>query len=130
MSRDNTVITNNENKSNNFEDMRNKQIEEMACEKCIHLEECKRIFRRAKDNGMWEHTTEEQYFSESACDCQFYADKNIYRKSTEVAREVIEDCITILNTEYRKCSTNDVKIILAMIRALAELKKKYTEGGE
>ena len=27
MSRDNTVITNNENKSNNFEDMRNKQID-------------------------------------------------------------------------------------------------------
>lgn len=46
-------------------------------------------------------------------------------KASEVAREVIDDCITILNTEYRKCDTNDVKIILAMVRALAELKKKY-----
>lgn len=43
----------------------------------------------------------------------------------EAARELISDVIEILNDEYRKCDTKEIKTILVIVNAITELKKKY-----
>lgn len=53
-----------------------KQIEEMACENCVHYEGCLSAFRDSKDLGLYE-CSEEEYFS-NADECRFF-----YRKRSE-----------------------------------------------
>ena len=116
MSRDNTVITNNENKSNNFEDMRNKQIEEMALTEVDILA-----------NDLNQHCADlaDNYcggISCLACLAHGMIDKG-YRKASEVAEEIfaeIEDLDIQLNR-----GDLDIKYFGS---AVAELKKKYTEN--
>lgn len=57
-----------------------KQIEEMDCKKCLHYEMCLENFRRAKEDGLWELTDEEEYFAH-ADECDFYAAG--YRKQSD-----------------------------------------------
>lgn len=57
-----------------------KQIEEMSCKKCLHYEMCLEKFRKAKDEGFWELTDEDEYFAH-ADECDFYAAD--YRKQGE-----------------------------------------------
>ena len=73
-----------------------KQIEEMACKKCLHYEMCLDNFRKAKEEGLWELTDEEEYFSH-ADECDFCAVG--YRKQSEVEWETFPS----IGTAYR-CS--------------------------
>ena len=57
-----------------------KQIEEMSCKKCLHYEMCLENFRKAKEEGLWELTEEDEYFAH-ADKCDFYAAG--YRKQSE-----------------------------------------------
>ncbi len=59
---------------------REKQIEEKSCKKCLHYEMCLDNFRRAKEEGLWELTDEEEYFAH-ADECDFCAIG--YRKQSE-----------------------------------------------
>ena len=40
-----------------------KQIEEKTCKKCLHYEMCLEKFRKAKADGFYEMTDEEEYFA-------------------------------------------------------------------
>ena len=91
---------------------RDKQIEEMACKRCLHFEACQIAFRNSKELGIYD-CTEEEYFN-STLDCDYYTDKNIYRKASEVAKEMIEELRKVGITESR-------------YPVIAELKKKFTE---
>lgn len=55
-------------------------IEEMSCKKCLHYEMCLENFRKAKEEGLWELTEEDEYFAH-ADECDFYAAG--YRKQSE-----------------------------------------------
>ena len=57
-----------------------KQIEEMTCEKCLHYEMCLEKFRNAKKDGFCEFVDEEEYFSH-ADECDFFVTG--YRKQSE-----------------------------------------------
>lgn len=57
-----------------------KQIEEMTCEKCLHYEMCLEKFRNAKKDGFYEFVDEEEYFSH-ADECDFFVTG--YRKRSE-----------------------------------------------
>ena len=57
-----------------------KQIEKKECKKCLHYEMCLDNFRKAKREGLWELTEEEEYFSH-ADECDFCAVG--YRKQSE-----------------------------------------------
>ena len=59
---------------------REKQIEEMTCEKCLHYEMCLEKFRNAKKDGFCEFVDEEEYFSH-ADECDFFVTG--YRKQSE-----------------------------------------------
>lgn len=59
---------------------REKQIEEMTCEKCLHYEMCLEKFRNAKKDGFYEFVDEEEYFSH-ADECDFFVTG--YRKRSE-----------------------------------------------
>lgn len=43
----------------------------------------------------------------------------------ECSMGLISDVIEILNDEYRKCDTKEIKTILVIVNAITELKKKY-----
>ena len=80
MSIDKQIITDTENKSNNFEDKSNKQIEEMAKTSCL-----------CYANGICE-------CDEKPCDLECGEPKVMerlynagYRKASEVAREIFEE---------------------------------------
>ena len=45
----------------------------------------------------------------------------------EVAREIFDDVIKILNNEFKKCEKDEVQIVLKISKPIFELKKKYTE---
>lgn len=62
-----------------------KQIEEMTCEKCLHYEMCLEKFRNAKKDGFCEFVDEEEYFSH-ADECDFFVTG--YRKQSENVIEV------------------------------------------
>ena len=85
-----------------------KQIEEMECKKCLHYEMCLKKFRKAKEEGLWELTDEEEYFSH-ANDCDFYAAG--YCKASDIFEE-LEQEIKNHGVTYAK-------------RKIAELKEKY-----
>ena len=75
---------------------REKQIEEMDCKKCLHYEACQVAFRNSKSLSIYEEVyDEEQYFADTI-DCDYYVDKNIYRKASDVAREIFADFQSIL----------------------------------
>ena len=59
-----------------------KQIERKACKNCIHHRMCVDKFRKAKQDGEVLLIEEEAYFADAG-DCNFYADKRIYRKQRE-----------------------------------------------
>lgn len=59
---------------------RDEQIEEISCKKCLHYEMCLEKFRKAKDEGFWELTDEDEYFAH-ADECDFYVVG--YRKQSE-----------------------------------------------
>lgn len=59
---------------------REKQIEEMTCEKCLHYEMCLEKFLNAKKDGFYEFVDEEEYFSH-ADECDFFVTG--YRKQSE-----------------------------------------------
>lgn len=48
-----------------------KQIEEKTCKKCLHYEMCLEKFRKAKADGFYEMTDEEEYFAH-ADECDFF----------------------------------------------------------
>ena len=117
MSRDKqTVITDTENKSNNFEDKSNKQIEEMTS-----------IITSADPYKLCK--------GQPCLTCEFqdiqkncYSAKAIYnagyRKASEVARDVADEITLAFYQEF------DEIIPSIMADKIAELKKKYTEGRE
>ncbi len=101
---------------------KDKQVEVMACEKCLQFEACQISFRNSKALGIYD-CSEEEYFN-ATLDCDYYTDKNIYRKASEVAREIFEEIGELVN-EYL-----DGRIYThEFCTNLAELKKKYTENG-
>jgi hypothetical protein len=130
------VITDTENKSNNFKDKSNKQIEEMAKDMCEYY---------------YEGTC---YQDKKPCDCkcEIFTDATYlyakgYHKASEVAREIITDLENgidgllkvYMEERNKECATDTplAEYISGKIDAyssvkfrLAELKKKYTEGGE
>ena len=57
-----------------------KQIEKKECKKCLHYEMCLDNFRKAKEEGLYELTSEEEYFT-YADECDFCAVG--YRKQSE-----------------------------------------------
>ena len=57
-----------------------KQIEEKTCKKCLHYEMCLEKFRKAKADGFYEMTDEEEYFAH-ADECDFFITG--YRKQKE-----------------------------------------------
>lgn len=104
---------------------RDKQIEEKTCHSCIHFDECRKTFLSAKANGLWESTTEEEYFSGSVRGCDFYGDKAIYRKASDLAMEIFEEIEKI--TMHNVTSSHGIWLMSMGEVAFAELKKKYTE---
>ena len=118
------VITDNENKSNNFEDKSNKQIEEMAndiAKICPDLVEncCGQI-------NCVTHLT-------------LSLSKMGYRKASEVAREIFEEIEKIIDNHYNKhifgsyLEDTEKEAVMDfsgdVTYDIAELKKKYTEVG-
>ena len=119
---------------------RDRQIAEMDCKKCLHYERCVENFRRAKEEGLWELTTEEEYFSH-ANDCDMFITG--YRKASDVAREIFEEIEKIVlagiekdesfrekmhtdtDRSYFEGGANSQRKLLWFIK---ELKKKYAEG--
>lgn len=59
-----------------------KQIEKKACENCIQHRMCVDKFRKAKQDGDVLLIEEEACFADAG-DCDFYADKRIYRRQRE-----------------------------------------------
>ena len=106
---------------------RDKQIEEMACEKCLHYEGCLKRFRKAKSDGFYEFIDETEYFAH-ADDCDMFIAG--YRKASEVAREIFEEIERILS--LNKCyGDSGIYFERDIETDIAELKKKYeSEGGE
>lgn len=102
-----------------------KQIEEMA-------------------NAIFEHCNAGLFYSEAERIAHFVIEQQGYRKASEVAEEVINKIasrvqimISALNTEIAEKNVpvsefnKGAKVSLEMVfKDLAELKKKYTEGGE
>lgn len=114
MSRDNTVITNNENKSNNFENKSNKQIEEMAKD----LDACPFI---QAPIGCDQHEG-----SIAIAEYLYNAD---YRKIGGLAEEIfaeIEQVMISLDRRYM-ASGNPKQSwgVRGAMTEIAELKKKY-----
>ena len=119
------VITDTENKSNNFEDKSNKQIEEMAVEfakincnsKGCHC--CDLI----DEYGSLELSCEDYLTYKQMAETFYNAG---YRKASEVAEEIFAEIEKILDQKF---SINH-GVVLISKEEFAELKKKYTEGGE
>ena len=61
-----------------------KQIEEKTCKKCLHYEMCLEKFRKAKADGFYEMTDEEEYFAH-ADECDFFITG--YRKQEWISVE-------------------------------------------
>ena len=98
-----------------------KQIEQIDCEKCLHYEACRIAFRNSKSLSIYEDDySEEDYFADTI-DCDYYVDKNIYRKADEIAEEIFAE---IWENEHK----GDFVILTS--RRFAELKKKYKGDGE
>ena len=101
--------------------MRDKQIEEMDCKKCLHYEGCLKRFKEAKQIlGMCSSTTEEEYF-DHADDCNMFITG--YRKASDVARGIAEEILDMANVHGA-----GVMFWHKMQKLANELKKKYTEG--
>ena len=109
------------------------QIEEMACEKCLHFEACQIAFRNSKSLEIYD-CTEEEYFN-STLDCDYYINNKDYRKADEVAREILEkfennikfhislvDSTIFAREEIRE---EKLKCYRDILGYLAELKKEY-----
>ena len=47
------------------------------CKQCIHFRQCQKTFLRAKANGQYIDTTEEEYFGDTD-GCDFFADSELY----------------------------------------------------
>ena len=114
-----------------------KQIEEMAVDLCL-LDDCKHLPKEECDLTTCVH-----------CMAEILYEKG-YRKSSEVAREIFEEIEELLNLQAKiVCKTRadykeTDKPMLSFVAELdgrlyslrvieehiAELKKKYTEGGE
>lgn len=113
-----------------------KQIEEIDCKKCLHYESCQIAFRNSKSLSIYEEDyDEEQYFADTI-DCDYYVDKNIYRKASEIALKVIDDIESATNNHIKAISaldpqndycTGGKKALDMTLKVLAELKKKYDE---
>ena len=105
MSRDKqTVITDTENKSNNFEDKSNRQIEEME-----------KIIQKRDDEAMYASIAHRLYDAG-------------YRKASEVAEEIFEEIEASAKVKYWR--GGGLVVFEVNGEDFAELKKKYTEGGE
>lgn len=48
-----------------------------SCKECIHYDGCLEAFRSSKAEGLYEDTSEREYFSHSD-ECNFFADKGLY----------------------------------------------------
>ena len=131
MSRDNTVITNNENKSNNSEFKRNKQIEE---KKKIISDICPFY----KEYGTCEQCNTELDIDDEPCYWECMANciiRNNYRKASEVAEEIFAEIEKLLEENqftllppYRSEITDWKTVFrLKLASDIAELKKKYAE---
>ena len=120
MSRDSTVIINNENKSNNSAFKRNKQIEEMAFDLCL-MERCK-------------HLPQAECNNTTCANCEAEALYNAgYRKASEVAEEIFGEIEATSSYSVDECNGRQIystKIYTISALKLAELKKKYTKGGD
>lgn len=105
-----------------------KQIEEMACEKCLHFEACRITFRNSEDLGIYD-CSEEEYFS-TTYDCDYYINKNEYRKASDVVREIFEEIEKMLLDNHIESfkNLNDEwvhRFKENLPKMLADLKKKY-----
>ena len=98
-----------------------KQIEQMACEKCLHFKSCQIAFQKSQELGLYD-CTEEEYFS-TTYDCDYYISKNNYCKPSDVAKEIFnwfDENAVNLNFVTGNFEVNFGRYL--------ELKKKYTEG--
>ena len=103
---------------------RDKQIEEMDCKKCLHFEACQIAFRNSKALSIYEDDyTEEEYFADTL-DCDYYLDKTIYRKASEVVRDIFND----LNEMWHKGRGFIHYSDLVRLERLHE--QKYTENSK
>ena len=119
-----------------------KQIEEMACEKCLHFEACRIAFKNSKALGIYD-CTEEEYFN-TTYDCDYYIRKDIYRKASTVAREIFEEieegvkaAVSALqfnnNPIHRNAKHEAYSSLMCFIKTIEEYtesSKEITEGGE
>lgn len=100
----------------------------MDCKKCLHYEMCLNKFRRAKEEGLWELTDEEEYFGH-ADDCDMFITG--YCKASDLLEEIEESLHNIARL-YLNCDLKDNFGICYSIyeEAVLPIKKKYTEGRE
>lgn len=76
-----------------------KQIKRKACKNCIHYRMCVDKFRKSKQDGEVLLIEEEAYFADAG-DCDFYADKRVYRKRSDTAKEIFAEVGKILTAKY------------------------------
>lgn len=96
----------------------NKQIDQMACEKCLHYEDCLKRFRKVKSDGFYELIDETEYFAH-ADDCDMFITG--YRKASEVVGKIIGEILFYMDT-HKEFDGADFG------RFLAELEMKCTES--
>lgn len=91
----------------------NKQIEDISCKDCLHYEVCMYVNAKAVEFARAEN-------------CKLFADKNGYRKTEDVAREIFAE-IDKFTVRY----INDADYTIGdMILDIIDLKKKYESEGE
>lgn len=83
-----------------------KQIERKACKNCIHYQLCVHLFREAKQKYPALPFEEGAFFAD-ASDCDFYADKRIYRKQEWIS---VEERLPNEYTRVIGCVTEKVSI--------------------
>ena len=91
-----------------------KQIEKKACKNCIHFQMCVDTFRKAKQDGEILLIEEDAYFAD-ANGCDFYADKRIYRKQSEVVKAFAKRFEKYIgNCTFTLGQVNDIQYALRM----------------
>ena len=92
-----------------------KEKQKKECKKCLHYEMCLDNFRKAKEEGLYELTDEEEYFAH-ADECDFYAAG--YRKQSEgewvkhyrsgvtISEGYVSSCCDMWNNRKSPCCPN------------------------
>ena len=97
---------------------RDKQIEEMTCKDCLHYEVCVYVNAKAVEFARAEN-------------CKLFADKNGYRKASDVAREIICDIVDPVWRAYENSENEMTSLLAAFIceHIATKIKQKYESEG-